>query len=197
MTQGQRAAPTDWREGHRLRAWDLHQQGWKQQDIAVALGVSPGAVSQWLKRGRNGGKARLRRQPPPGAKRRLSADQLVELQGLLAQGAEAFGFIGEGWTSKRVAALIKRFLGVTYHRAHGSRLVRAFGLSVQQPVVRATQRDDTVIQAWWDERWPELKQPLPRRDNPACGETSPAVTCCQRGSARTRHVVRRRSWGCR
>ena len=45
MTQVQRLEPSDWREGRRLRAWALHQQGWKQKDIAVALGVSPGAVS--------------------------------------------------------------------------------------------------------------------------------------------------------
>ncbi len=169
MTQKQRSAPIDWREGRRIRAWDLHQQGWKQKAIAGALGVSPGAVSQWLKRGRDGGVERLHRQPPPGAKPRLSADQLVELQGLLAQGAEAFGFIGQVWTSKRVAALIKRFLGVTYHRAHVSRLLRALGLSVQRPVVRATQRDEAVIQAWWDTRWPELKQTLPSRHNPVGG----------------------------
>jgi transposase len=110
MTQQHRSTPTDWREGRRLRAWALHQQDWKQQDSAVALGVSPGAVSQWRKRGRDGGAAGLRRQPPPGAKPRLSADQRVELQGWLAQGAAAFGCIGEVWTRKRVAALIKRFL---------------------------------------------------------------------------------------
>ena len=80
-----------------------------------------------------------------------------------------FGCIGEVGTRNRVAALIKRLLGVTYHRAHVSRLWRAFGLSVQQPVVRATQRDETVIQAWWDERWPELKKTLPSRDKPSCG----------------------------
>jgi transcriptional regulator len=27
----------DWREGRRRRAWELKQQGWKQQDIAAAL----------------------------------------------------------------------------------------------------------------------------------------------------------------
>ena len=30
-------------------------KGWRQKDIAVTLGVSEGAVSQWLKRGRAGG----------------------------------------------------------------------------------------------------------------------------------------------
>ena len=45
----------DWREERRKRAWKLKEQHWKQQDIAKALGVSEGAVSQWLKRGREGG----------------------------------------------------------------------------------------------------------------------------------------------
>jgi hypothetical protein len=35
----------EWGEGRRRRAWELKQQGWKQQDIAAALGVTPGAVS--------------------------------------------------------------------------------------------------------------------------------------------------------
>ena len=47
-----KTARLDWREGRRRRAWELKQQGWKQQDIAAALGVTPGAVSQWLTRAR-------------------------------------------------------------------------------------------------------------------------------------------------
>jgi transposase len=148
MTQKHRSEPHDWREGRRLRAWELHQQGWKQKDIAAALGVTPGAVSQWLKRGRAGG---------------------VAQRELLAQCAEAFGFIGQVWTSKRVAAVIKRFLGVTYHRAHVSRLLRTLGFSVQKPIVRAAQRDDAVIAAWWDARWPALKKTLPHSSRPSSG----------------------------
>ena len=34
----------DWREGRRLRAWELHEAGWTQAEIAKALGVTPGAV---------------------------------------------------------------------------------------------------------------------------------------------------------
>ena len=37
----------NWREERRMQAWKLHEQGWKQRDIAIALGVSEGAVSQW------------------------------------------------------------------------------------------------------------------------------------------------------
>jgi predicted transcriptional regulator len=44
-------AQLDWRDGRR-RAWELKEQGWKQTAIAAALGVTPGAVIQWLKRAR-------------------------------------------------------------------------------------------------------------------------------------------------
>ena len=40
--------PTDWKEARRLRAWELVQEGWKQKDVAAALGVTGGAVSQWV-----------------------------------------------------------------------------------------------------------------------------------------------------
>lgn len=56
----------DWREARRYRAWDLAQQGWKQQDIAQALGVSESAVSQWLKCGREQGVTALQSHPGPG-----------------------------------------------------------------------------------------------------------------------------------
>ena len=47
--------PKGWREGRRFRAWELREKGWTQQGIAGALGVTQGAVSQWLKRAAEGG----------------------------------------------------------------------------------------------------------------------------------------------
>jgi transposase len=161
--------PKDWREGRRLRAWELHQHGWKQKDIAAALGVSPGAVSQWLARGRDGGGESLRHRPPPGAPARLTAEQQALLPTLLAQGAEAFGFRGNIWTTARVAALIKRAFNVAYHPAHVSRLLRAIGWSVQQPIERASQRDEAAIRTWREQRWPALKKRRPRKAVPSYG----------------------------
>ncbi len=61
----------DWREERRKRAWALKEQGWRQKDIAEALGGSEGAVSQWLKRGRAGGVEALNAHPPKGVPARL------------------------------------------------------------------------------------------------------------------------------
>ncbi len=65
-TIGGMGAPrkADWREERRMQAWKLKEQGWQQKEIAEALGVSEGAVSQWLKRGREGGLEALRAHPP-------------------------------------------------------------------------------------------------------------------------------------
>src|SRR5918911_3042698 len=115
---------TNWREGRRLRALELKELGWKQTQIADALGVTEGAVSQWMKRAREEGVEGLRHKPPPGATPRLSEDARARLPELLAQGAEAHGFRGEVWTCERVAIVIRREFGVSYHPAHVSRLLR-------------------------------------------------------------------------
>lgn len=157
----------EWKEGRRRRAWELSQQGWKQKDIAAALGVSKGAVSQWLKRARQEGVEALRRHLAAGRQPKLSAEERAQLPGVLAQGAEAFGFRGQVWTSGRVAQVIKRQFGVKYHPAHCSRILRALKHSVQKPVQRATQRDEEAIARWKAERWPALKKRPKTKSEPS------------------------------
>ena len=157
------AAQLDWRDGRRRRAWEPKQQGWKQTVIAAALGVTPGAVSQWLKRARTQGVEALQGHPAPGAAPRLTAEQQAQIPALLARGAPAWGFVGEMWTCKRVAEVIRLTFGVAYHPAHVYKLLTRLEHSVQRPVERATQRDEEAIAAWWRERWPALKKKQPRR----------------------------------
>ena len=159
----------DWREGRRRRAWELKEQGWKQSAIAAALGVTPGAVSQWLKRAREEGVEALRRHPAPGPQPKLSAERRAHIPALLDRGAEAYGFRGQVWTCKRVAEVIRRTFGVTYHPAHVNRLLQALQHSVQRPVTRATQRNAAAIAAWWQERWPALEKKRPTKDGPSSG----------------------------
>jgi transposase len=150
--------PTSWHEGRRLRAWELHQLGWTQTHIAEALGVTQGAVSQWLKQANLGGVEALRAHPGPGRPSLLTPAQLAQLENLLKQGAEAFGFRGALWTRRRVAHLIHEQFGVRYHPGHVSRLLQQIGWSPQRPLQRATQRDEDAITTWYAERWPALKK---------------------------------------
>lgn len=149
---------TNWREGRRFRAFELHQKSWKQKDIAEALGVSKGAVSQWLKRAKEGGIDALRHCKPPGASCRLSPEQRAQLPQLLAQGAQSFGFQGDLWTLPRVTEVVRREFGISYDPSQVGRILKQCGLSLQKPLRRATQRDETAIQRWKEERWPILKK---------------------------------------
>lgn len=147
-----------------MRAWELSRQGWRQKEIAAALGVTKGAVSQWIKRAKQEGPEALRRRKAPGAMPRLTGAQREELPWLLEQGPEAYGFRGAVWTEGRVAEVIRRAYGVSYHPSHVGRILRACGWSLQRPVRRAAQRDEEAIRRWREERWPELKKELRRRD---------------------------------
>ena len=150
-------APRDWREGRRLRAWELHRAGWPGRRIAEALGVTPGAVSQWLRRAQEGGgREALRTKPRSGKQPRLTAEQRAQIPALLTKGAEAHGFIGDVWTTGRVATVIRRSFGVSYHPAHVSRVLRQIGWTLQKPIRRASQRDEGKIVAWREQEWPAL-----------------------------------------
>ena len=159
--------PSDWREGRRLRAWELKQQGWSQKAIAAALGVTEGAVSQWMKRAAAHGVEGLKRRPAPGALPRLTDDQRAQLPDVLAKGAERYGFVGAVWTQDRVRAVIKQTFGVSYHRDHVGRILKALRWSVQTPIERATQRDEDEIARWKAEDWPAIKKKPSTRDEPS------------------------------
>src|SRR5271157_1195170 len=149
---------TQWKVERRKRAWALYQAGWEQGDIAEAMGVSPGAISQWVKRARAGGIQALETPHTGGRPSRLSAADLRRLVKLLARGAEAFGFRGAVWNNPRVAQLIQREFGIRYHPAHVSRLLKRLGWTPQKPIVRAKQRDPKEVERWWRARWPKLKK---------------------------------------
>jgi transposase len=157
------ATATDWREGRRLRAWGLHEQGWNQSQIAAALGVTSGAVSQWMRRAREGrGPEALRKRKAPGGRPRRSAEQQAQILEWLREGAEAHGFRGELWTRRRVAVLIERKLGARYHPGHVSKLLKSWGWSGQKPEKRARQRDEAAIEQWVKQRWPAIKKEGPQ-----------------------------------
>lgn len=148
----------DTKEHRRFRVWEMHKQGYRQQAIADALGLSQSGVSRIIKRGREGGKAALKTRQAPGAKPRLSQVQKAELLEKLKQGAEAFGFEGAVWTTRRIARLIEDEFGVHYHPDYIGPLLRGLGWSWQKPSVKATQRDEQAIQEWLEKRWLEIKE---------------------------------------
>jgi transposase len=114
--------PKTWQEGRRKRALELKQRGWKQREIAAALGVSAAAVSQWVAETWVRGSEAWRAKPRPLGPVKLTPDQLHLVPELLSQGAEAYGFRGEFWTCARVATVMWRHSAshITRHMSRGS-----------------------------------------------------------------------------
>ena len=99
------------------------------------------------------------------------AEQLAQLPALVERGAEAYGFRGQVWTCQRVAEVIRRTFGVTYHPAHVSRLLHAVRHSVQRPRTRATQRNERRSRRGGRSAGPRSKKSAPRRPHHRLGRS--------------------------
>lgn len=148
-------------EERRLRAAQLLKEGLSQAEVAREVGVSRQAVHTWAKSFRKHGKKGLRSRAHTGRPPRVERKVLRKLPGLLLKGAVAHGFEGDVWTLERVAAVIKKELGVTYHPGHVSKLLGKLGLVWKKPRTQAMERDDKAIEKWVREEWPNLKNGPP------------------------------------
>jgi transposase len=148
----------NWKEAWRKRALELKRQGWKQRTIAAAFGVSEATVSKWVANMEKVGTDGWRSNPYGHRPRKLREEHLQMIPELLSHGAEAYGFRGQLWTCARVRAVSGEEVGVSYHQAHVSRLLKALRWTPQMPIERASQRDEAALEKWRVEVWPVLKK---------------------------------------
>lgn len=146
------------REYKRLRAIELFENGMKAIKIAEVLGVTRGAVSQWLKRFRLHGIEALYQSVRKKKACKLSSQQVEDLLGMLVHGAENFGYSGDVWTGPRVRELIEVKFGIKYSIRHVERLLKKWGWTPQKPVTRPTQQNLAEVEEWLTERWPRIKK---------------------------------------
>src|SRR5262245_42071775 len=124
-------------ERRRRSAVERVRQGEQPSVVARGLGVRRSTLYRWRKAAERGPEA-LAAKPPSGPKPRLSDAQLHELERLLQQGADHHGWPNRLWTTGRVAQLIRRHFGVTYHPDHVGRFLRRrLGWTPQKPRRRA------------------------------------------------------------
>ena len=148
-------------ERRRMQAADLFRRGVSPAEIARRLGVSHQIVSEWRKAWRRGGRAALRSAGHVGRPRKLTQAQLARVEHALARGAEANGYATDVWTLARVAEVIQRLTGISYHPGHVWYLLRnQLDWTWQRPARRAVERDEEAIEQWVEKRWPQLKKGL-------------------------------------
>jgi transposase len=142
----------------RKKAVALFEQGERQATVAQILRVSKQSANQWYWAWQNKDLQRLNGAARAGRKSRLDADQLIRVEKELLRGAAAHGFTTDLWTLPRVATLIERLTGVSYHSGHVWKLLKAMGWSLQRPSARAKERDDTAVKQWNTQTWAKVKK---------------------------------------
>lgn len=149
------------KEGGKL----LRQGQMTQAQIARELGVSRMAVSQWARQLETQGMRGLSRRRAHGQPAKLDKAQQQELKQIIRRGARVAGFPSERWTLKRIRRVIDERFGVKYHISSVARLMKRLGLTPQQPLARATERDEALIRAWLSKDWNRIKKSAAARAN--------------------------------
>lgn len=145
-------------EERRRRAIALVRAGRAPVEVARLIGVDRRSVRRWQAVYRAQGADGLAARPVPGRPPKLSPRQCAQLEVMLLKGAAAHGFASDLWSCPRVAQVIQRRFGISYHVDHIGRLLRSLGWTPQRPTRRALERDEAGIQRWIKQDWPRVKK---------------------------------------
>lgn len=143
-----------------MRAVDLFEEGrLNKAEIGRELDVSHQTVSDWHELYLKGGREALRAAGRAGRLPKLDAAKLQDVEAALLKGARAHGYPNDLWTLKRVAEVIEKRTGVSYHPNHVWRILHdKLGWSCQRPARRAIERNDEAIEHWVKNTWPAIKK---------------------------------------
>lgn len=145
-------------ERRRRQAIELLNQGLTLSAVAQKIGCSVSSVHLWKNLHQEKGDDGLKPKPVPGRPQKMKPHQKRGLVQALLKGALKHGYSTDLWTARRVAEVIDRRYGVSYHPNHVWRLLLGLGWSCQKPEKRALQRNEAAIGHWKRYQLPHIKK---------------------------------------
>jgi transposase len=139
---------------------ELLKSGLSLNEVARRIQCAASSVMRWHNAWRRRGAAALKVGFSPGRPQKLKPVQQRRLLKVLLKGPLAQGYNTNVWTTARIAELIRREFGVSYHRDHIGRLMHSLNWSHQKPEKRAIERDEEAIERWKRKDWPRVKKTL-------------------------------------
>lgn len=133
-------------ESRRLAAANELLSGISQAQVARRFGVSRTTASRWCRSVASKGMDAMRKRRATGRPSRLTADQVEEIRRMYEQGARAWGFTNDRWTTSRLAEAIEKGFGIRYDCDHVGRLMHKFGLR-EKRAMRARRVVQQVVEA--------------------------------------------------
>lgn len=146
------------RVAKRIHAVLLNSDGRTSGEVANILGSPLSCVTEWLRNYDELGLEGLKEGHRCGRPRRLTNEQLGQLDDIVDSGPVAYGFLGGVWTSPMIARVIEDEFNCTYHPGHVRKILKQLGFSVQRPGRRLIRADVGKRGKWERYTYPNLKK---------------------------------------
>jgi transposase len=142
----------------RIRAVGAVQSGESPEVVARAMGINRVTIYGWTALYRSGGWGQLNARKRGGRKPKLNAKAMQWIYRTVTMNQPTqFKFPFALWTSKMLAAIIAKHLGVKLSKASVCRLLVQMGLTAQRPLWRAYQQDPAAVNKWMEEQFPAIR----------------------------------------
>jgi transposase len=166
-------------EARRFRAAELLQDGKSTAEVARLVGAGHSSVKKWKIALAKGGMDALAAKPHPGTPSKLDDAQKARLVEIMVAGPLASGYHTDLWTCPRVADIVQKTFGVSYHPDHLGRILHELGFTPQKPEQLARERDEEAIARWRKRDWPRIKRGPAGAATPSYFLMKPASACSQ------------------
>jgi transposase len=151
------------------------QEGWEPQEVAGAVGVHVSSVCRWAAAFDRGGWDALSPARVPGRPPKLTPRQERAVLSWVRECApQDLGFSadsGSHWTARRLAAVVRARLGVSFNHRYLNDWLRRRGITPQLPQRVPRERDEAAIRRWVRHTWPAIKGGPMRPGPPSCFPT--------------------------
>lgn len=121
------------RYDHRLHGVLLVAQGMSSRQVAEILGDAPRTVEYWIHRFLDEGLAGLADADRPGRPRKLTQNQIEQINQVLRSSPSDVGLTGNLWDGKTLNAFISKSFGVELGVRQCQRLFRQLGFRLRKP----------------------------------------------------------------
>ena len=132
------------RYDHRLHGVLLVAQGMSCRQVSELLGDAPRTVAYWVRQFERDGLGGLTEEERSGRPRRLSPQQIQEIDAALRKEPGDFGLTGNLWDGKTLSAYVKSQWDVELGTRQCQRLFRHLGFRLRKPrslIAKASAED--------------------------------------------------------